>query len=256
MSGEDKELDLDAIKARLAANHESWVPGHERFMFVIDSAQMRALLARVAELEAEAARLRPYVDAFRREEKRADGAERDRDDARAAVEEARGHLKAITAMHDKGPEHSGGVVARAFETSRRMAGALAALSGAKPAEAPACPCGGNGCRGVADNERHQCGGPGEACVIPGCRECGAAVPAAGIETPKAMALNLWPGEPGTKSEQKETDVFRGVALAAIRADRAAIRKALLAEADTYGRGLAIPRVLREFAAKLGKDGAQ
>lgn len=38
----------------------------------------------------------------------------------------------------------------------------------------ACGCGELKCEGVHDNERHQCGGPKEACTVPGCPECGAA----------------------------------------------------------------------------------
>lgn len=45
---------------------------------------------------------------------------------------------------------------------------------APPAETPAptCPCGEPKCSGVNDGANHQCGGPGEACLVPGCRECG------------------------------------------------------------------------------------
>lgn len=39
-----------------------------------------------------------------------------------------------------------------------------------------CGCGGDGCSGVDDNERHQCGGPAEACAVVGCKECGSATP--------------------------------------------------------------------------------
>lgn len=39
---------------------------------------------------------------------------------------------------------------------------------------PACPCGGEGCTGVDDGLRHQCGGVQEACGVPGCIECGRA----------------------------------------------------------------------------------
>ena len=37
-----------------------------------------------------------------------------------------------------------------------------------------CPCGGDGCTSVEDVLRHQCGGPPEACGVPGCLECGRA----------------------------------------------------------------------------------
>ena len=36
---------LEQIRKALAANAESWVPGHQRFMFVTDSATMREILA-------------------------------------------------------------------------------------------------------------------------------------------------------------------------------------------------------------------
>ena len=36
-----------------------------------------------------------------------------------------------------------------------------------------CACGEPKCTGVSDGAYHQCGGPGEACSIAGCRECGA-----------------------------------------------------------------------------------
>lgn len=39
----------------------------------------------------------------------------------------------------------------------------------EPAE---CGCGDRLCGGPNDNEHHQCGGPKEACMVPGCRECG------------------------------------------------------------------------------------
>lgn len=48
-------------------------------------------------------------------------------------------------------------------------------------EAKRCGCGGDGCKGPGDGERHQCGGPLEACAVPGCMECGVKQPeAAGI----------------------------------------------------------------------------
>lgn len=36
----------------------------------------------------------------------------------------------------------------------------------------ACKCGSDECQGVSDNANHQCGGPREACALPGCGECG------------------------------------------------------------------------------------
>jgi hypothetical protein len=41
-----------------------------------------------------------------------------------------------------------------------------------PSAEAKCGCGNPACRGVTDNENHQCGGPREACAVPGCRECG------------------------------------------------------------------------------------
>lgn len=45
-----------------------------------------------------------------------------------------------------------------------------------------CPCGGVGCRDVADGALHQCGGPSEACAVPGCQECDAPVVAGPVAT--------------------------------------------------------------------------
>lgn len=35
-----------------------------------------------------------------------------------------------------------------------------------------CGCGDELCGGPENGFRHQCGGPKEACMVPGCRECG------------------------------------------------------------------------------------
>jgi hypothetical protein len=57
---------------------------------------------------------------------------------------------------------------------RRRAG----CAPAKPSsvEPPRCTCGEPKCAGVMDGAYHQCGGPTEACGIPGCPECRAPVP--------------------------------------------------------------------------------
>ena len=53
--GEMTEEELKAIEAALAANAESWITSHQRFMFVIDSDKMRVLVARLRALEVSIA---------------------------------------------------------------------------------------------------------------------------------------------------------------------------------------------------------
>lgn len=64
-----------------------------------------------------------------------------------------------------------------------------------------CPCGGEGCEGVNDGGRHQCGGPAEACCVPGCQECGAHEKSALDDEARSIAERARAGERATVSPE-------------------------------------------------------
>ena len=113
----------------------------------------------------------------------------DRDRLKAALDRL---TKAAVEMNQKWKRHLGVMHADTSEEQREFDAALSAVrrdecrhgradlskpcpacpAGTRFAEAAGpCACGNSDCRGVTDNENHQCGGPREACALPGCPEC-------------------------------------------------------------------------------------
>lgn len=99
--------------------------------------------------------------------------ERERDAAEARAEALAAALREVTEIvvdcrRDVALTYSDGIIGDAIA---RAEAALAATPPADLTQKP-CPCGGEGCEGTSDGLRHQCGGPAEACCVPGCGECG------------------------------------------------------------------------------------
>lgn len=94
-----------------------------------------------------------------------------------------------------------------------------------------CPCGGEGCTGVEDGLRHQCGGPQEACMVQGCIECG-----------RAHAMIHAAGVRADNAERREKELIKRLG------DLSQVTSEQLAEAFTKGT-LAAGDAMREQVEK-------